>query len=238
MGTVEAAADAPIDPRKALTSKEREDFNKKIQRIQQKLSPKTPLFLVLGSSAHDIERHLRRASSFYTTNNILHISDEDVDFEVLIKNQQLLWGDFNHYLSSWSLLKKLNGRFSGIYFDWSTFKLFWLMYLTWMQDLLQEGGKIYVPEPELTRNPPLEDRQKVFGENKIKKEDEDSFWQTYKKSYSEKIVVEAFETLGFSVVIRNSDEIQDPIFEEIKNNKNYIGHPPFKVLIATKGPGL
>ncbi len=234
-GIVEGATRAPTNPKDALYSEARLDLKRKIEKIIRDLPPETPLRLVLGISINDIEKHPGRDSSFYRTKTILHLSNDDVDFEVLRKNDQLLWGDFNDWVSSWALFKKLKGRFCDIYFDWSTFKLFNMTQIRYLNELLRVGGHVYVPEPELAKPTSSEERRRILSRKNVQEENEGSFWEDYKRHDSQKKLKEAFESYGFSVAISRSNEVSDSVFGEIRRNQNYIEHPtPFNVLIATK----
>ena len=231
----EAATLPPLNPREALASKERKDFNRKIEKIIKELPPEMPLRLVLGSSINDIKEHPRRDPSFYTERTTLHLSHDDVEFGELTKRDQFLWGNFNSHMSTWALLKKLKGRFSDIYFDWSTFRLFKTDHIMFLNELLQKGGHVYVPEPEFARLTSAEQRRHVLSTHSVKPEEEEVFWNDYIKEDSQKTLREAFESYGFSVTVIPNTQVLDPIFGQIRHNKSYREDDKLShVLIATK----
>jgi hypothetical protein len=236
VGIVEAAVRVPTDPTDLLTSPERGDFLKKMKEVSKSIPQETSLFLILGSSLKDIERHPAR-DSLYKRPEILHMSNEEVDLEILSKHRQFLRANFSNPTTTWLFLdQKFKDRFTSIYFDWSTFKLFDSSGIRHLSILLKMGGHIYVPEPEFGRSPDITQRHRLLPYNPEETNEAwTTRWEEYKKSWSIETVTQLFKEHGFTVQIVPSDSLHDPIFKEIKLNQHYIDNPsPFKVLVATK----
>ncbi len=204
--------------------------------VSESIPQEAPLFLILGSSLKDIERHPAR-DSLYKRPEILHMSNEEVDLEILGKHRQFLRANFSNPTTTWVFLdKKFKDRFLSIYFDWSTFKLFHSSGISHLNIVLKMGGHIYVPEPEFGLSPDTTKRLHLLPYNSEETNEAWGMrWEEYKKSWSTETVTRLFEKHGFTVQIVPSESLHDPIFKEIKLNQHYIDNPsPFKVLIATK----
>ncbi len=211
------------------------DFITKV-KAEQQLPKDKPLFLIMGSSLEDKTRHPNR-SLLYERDDIFHMSNEGVDLKILGSMPLFLHADFNDSMTLTILSRFLKERFSAIYFDWSTFKLFSTNRVSTLNNMLRVGGQVYIPEPESTLYPDINKRLTLlpYASPEETVEQWNIRWTAFKKEWSKEAIKELFQHYDFHIEIVRSDEIHDPIFEEIKRNKHYMEHPgPFNVLIATK----